>query len=102
METQEQFDNQSPQALVSNPETQPTSPNSQYEIPDTKSFPWMKLAGFIFLFLAIINIGLLYFYLSGKKSGLADQQVGTEDNQGFLLTKPNYIKRRIHNYVFKP
>lgn len=78
---------------------QPTLQGETFKgAPDT---PWLKYAEIIFVILVVVNLGLAYFYLSGSKSKLSDKDVGTEDSQGFLLTKPDKsISREGYSITF--
>lgn len=65
------------------------------------TFPWIKFAEALFVILAVINLGLLYFYFNGERTRLSDKEVGTEDTQGFLLTKPDQkISRQGYSITF--
>ena len=98
---EEQGQNMIPQSenLQSPVPNEPTTDNRQ---PTSDSVPWIKYGMVLFFALAIINLGLFYFYLRGDKgASVKNQPEEVLSDEGFLITKPDQnISRAGYTLVF--
>src|SRR3990167_2909764 len=81
------MDEQNPTGAQS-PLNAPTGIPPESEAPQEEGIPWLKYGMVLFFALAVVNIGLFYFYLSGnKKPKGVEEKVEVKDEEGFSITK---------------
>ncbi|MBI4157439.1 hypothetical protein HY502_01150 [Candidatus Woesebacteria bacterium] len=82
------MDEQNPTGAQS-PLNDPTGIPLESEAPQEEGIPWLKYGMVLFFALAVVNLGLFYFYLSGnKKQEGMEEKIEVKDEEGFSITKP--------------